>query len=286
MAKIHSMVLRTVKDSLVRSSVDAQSAETIRIHALAALQKSLATAKRAVIESASKDILKQMRNCVTDKSLPVQREAAYSLENADHATRHSLAQLVGHMLASAQIECSVSVPDSPQKVKKDEDDTDAGLSSVVSTAAEIGKSTLTPTEMLNHLSNQFNKRNVSQLHLAPSATAPGILAKHATQTDLQGRKYREIGSLAESTQVTLLQSAVSLFASPDGYAGSSVQAAIASSSVTSTSVWQTVDGYAYGVSSNGILDVRSGVVGDDPNQGRQDYFNRDAVEVSIDGLAS
>ncbi|KAG6887575.1 hypothetical protein C0992_011744, partial [Termitomyces sp. T32_za158] len=161
----------------------------LRFHALVALRKSLATAKRAVTESALKDILKQMRNCVTDKSLPVQREAAYviiaiysgadashpsasdvenivnicirSLENADQATRHSLAQLVGHMLASTQIERAVPVPESPQKVKKDEDDTDAGLSSAV-TAAEIKKPTLTPTEMLNHLSNHFNRPNVSR----------------------------------------------------------------------------------------------------------------------------
>ncbi|KAG6899733.1 hypothetical protein C0993_007344 [Termitomyces sp. T159_Od127] len=68
MAEIDSAVLGTVKNSQTPS---------LRFHALAALRKSQATAKRAVTESALKDILKQMRNCVTDKSLPVQREAAY-----------------------------------------------------------------------------------------------------------------------------------------------------------------------------------------------------------------
>jgi hypothetical protein len=48
----------------------------LRYHALVALQKSLSTAKRAVADGASKDILKQMKNGLTDKSLPVQRAAA------------------------------------------------------------------------------------------------------------------------------------------------------------------------------------------------------------------
>ncbi|KAG6888099.1 hypothetical protein C0995_010705, partial [Termitomyces sp. Mi166 len=186
MAEIHVIVLRTVKNSqlmLLKSSL-------LRFNALVTLRKSLATAKRAVTDSALKDILKQMRNCLTDKSLPVQREAAHviitiysgtdashpsasdvdtivnpcvkSLDNADQATRHSLAQLVGHMLASTQIERAVPLPETPQKVKKDEDDTDAGLSGAVSAAAEVKKPTLTPTEMLNTLSNHFNKPNVSR----------------------------------------------------------------------------------------------------------------------------
>ncbi|KAG6857124.1 hypothetical protein H0H87_009256 [Tephrocybe sp. NHM501043] len=181
MAEIYLVVLKTIKNS--QSSL-------LRFTALEALRKSLTTAKRAVTDSALKDILKQMRNCLTDKSLPVQREAASvltaiysgtdvsqpsgsdvdtivnlcvkSLENADQATRHSLAQLVGHMLASTQIERVVAVPEPLQKAKKDEDDTDAGLSSAVSAAAEIRKPTFTPVEMLTHLSSHFNKPTVSR----------------------------------------------------------------------------------------------------------------------------
>jgi hypothetical protein len=41
-----------------------------------ALQKSLSTAKKAVPETNIRDILKQMRNGLTDKSLPVQRGAS------------------------------------------------------------------------------------------------------------------------------------------------------------------------------------------------------------------
>ena len=67
----------------------------------------------------------------------------------------------------------------------------------------------------------------------------------------------------ESTQIVLLQSVVKLFASPDGYAGPSVQAAIALSSDTFSSVWQSADGYAYGVTFNEIVDLsRIGPEGD------------------------
>ena len=41
-----------------------------------ALQKSLGTAKKAVTEAVSRDIIKQMKSGITDKALPVQRAAA------------------------------------------------------------------------------------------------------------------------------------------------------------------------------------------------------------------
>jgi len=91
-------------------------------------------------------------------------------------------------------------------------------------------------------------------------------------------------SIAESTQTVLLQSVVILFASPDGYAGSSVQAAIASSSGTFSSVWQSVDGYAYGVTFNEIVDLGGIGPEGDLAGGPHDYLNRDTVEVSIDTL--
>ncbi|KAF8074912.1 clathrin-coated vesicle protein, partial [Lyophyllum atratum] len=182
MAEICTTVLKTIRSS--QSSL-------LRYHALMALRKSLTTAKRAVTDAASKDILKQMRNGLTDKSLPVQRAAASviiamysgtdgshpsgsdvdtivtycakSLDNADQATRHSLSQLVGHMLALSQVERTVATPESTQKAKKDgQDDTDASLSSAVSAAAEVTKPTFTPAEMLTHLSNHFNKPNATR----------------------------------------------------------------------------------------------------------------------------
>ena len=85
-----------------------------------------------------------------------------SLEDADQATRRSLAQLIGQMLASTQVERKVSVLEPVQKAKKDQDDMDAGLSSAVSAAAEVTKPLLTPADMLGHLSNHFNKPNASR----------------------------------------------------------------------------------------------------------------------------
>jgi HEAT repeat-containing protein 5 len=85
-----------------------------------------------------------------------------SLDNADQATRHSLAQLIGHLLASTQIERVISVPESSTKVKKEQDATESGLSAAANTAAEIMRPTFTPNEMFTHLSNHFNKPNVSR----------------------------------------------------------------------------------------------------------------------------
>ena len=104
-------------------------------------------------------------------------------------------------------------------------------------------------------------------------------------------------SIQESTQIVLLQSTLSLFASPEGYAGSSVQAAIASSTGTFISVWASADGYGYGVTGDeiidmgGVEDVMDGTSGTVSGQGGgirnkqgNDYLNRDMVEVAIDTL--
>ena len=47
----------------------------LRYNALVALRKSLTTAKKAVTDGVSKDIIKQMKSALNDKSLPVQRAA-------------------------------------------------------------------------------------------------------------------------------------------------------------------------------------------------------------------
>ncbi|KAH9922323.1 clathrin-coated vesicle protein [Epithele typhae] len=78
--------------------------------------------------------------------------------------------------------------------------------------------------------------------------------------------------VTESVQSSLLQSVIQLFASPDGYAGSSMQAAIATSSGSFTSIWHSVDGYAYGLTS---LEV---------DDGPTELANRDGVEMSIDDM--
>lgn len=78
----------------------------------------------------------------------------------------------------------------------------------------------------------------------------------------------------------LLLSAVTTFADPEVYTGSAVQAAIAASSGTFTSVWEVTDGFSFGVTS--LLDD-SGVhfPGEESRHAR---LNRDEVDVAIDTL--
>jgi hypothetical protein len=64
-----------------------------------------------------------------------------------------------------------------------------------------------------------------------------------------------------------------------------VQAAIVSSSVTFSSVWQSVDGSAYGgVIFNEIVNFGEIGAEGDLTRGTQDYLSRDNGEVSIDSL--
>lgn len=80
-----------------------------------------------------------------------------SLDNADQITRHSHAQLVGHILASTQLERAVPVPETPQKKKTEQELVDEDNLSPAHAAAEVTKPMFAPNEMLLHLSNQFNK---------------------------------------------------------------------------------------------------------------------------------
>ncbi|PFH53326.1 hypothetical protein AMATHDRAFT_55203 [Amanita thiersii Skay4041] len=127
MAEIVIITMKTVKSS---------QSPLLRYTALNTLHKALITAKRAVTDSANKDIMKQTRSLLTDKSLPVQRAAAQvliamfpsdsppthadvesilaqcirSLDSSDQLTRTAHAQLVGHLLASTQAERQISIP--------------------------------------------------------------------------------------------------------------------------------------------------------------------------------
>ncbi|KAF8315585.1 ARM repeat-containing protein [Clavulina sp. PMI_390] len=65
-------------------------------------------------------------------------------------------------------------------------------------------------------------------------------------------------ALQESTQISLLESAVALFAGADGAIGSSAQAAIVSSSGNFTSVWNATDGYAYGLTTLEAISLETG----------------------------
>jgi hypothetical protein len=79
-----------------------------------------------------------------------------SLDGADQITRHSLARLVGHILASTQTERVQSTSDSAQNDGNNES------SSSTHTAGEGAKTMLSPGDMLAQLSSQFNKPNLSR----------------------------------------------------------------------------------------------------------------------------
>ncbi|KIJ69624.1 hypothetical protein HYDPIDRAFT_124270 [Hydnomerulius pinastri MD-312] len=158
----------------------------MRFHALTMLRKALTTAKKALSDSLAKDILKNMKNGLGDKALPVQRAAAgvliamfspedpvaladiesvvalcvRSLDGSDQLTRQSLAQLVGHMLAATQVPRVVPAPEPSQKGKKEQEDNDASAPAYV--VSENMKPLQSPSEMLAQLSTHFNKPQLSR----------------------------------------------------------------------------------------------------------------------------
>jgi HEAT repeat-containing protein 5 len=89
-----------------------------------------------------------------------------------------------------------------------------------------------------------------------------------------------ISTLTDSAQTTLLQSAISLFGSHEGYAGSAAQAAIASSSGNLPNVWQAADGYGYGVTSLRNKGQQAGLTSDNLS------LDADSVESAFEKLVS
>ncbi|KAG1904032.1 armadillo-type protein [Suillus fuscotomentosus] len=172
MAETATIAIKTLRSS---------ASPHVRYHALTMLRKTLVSAKKALSDSLAKDIIKQTKNGLTDKALPVQRAAAAvlmivytpedsvtladvesimnicvkSLEHSDQVTTQSLAQLAGHMLAATQMERAVAVTEQSQKGKKEQEDSD--ISTPAHIAAENTKILLTPGDMLSQISTQFNK---------------------------------------------------------------------------------------------------------------------------------
>ncbi|KAI0054064.1 clathrin-coated vesicle protein [Auriscalpium vulgare] len=145
------------------------------------------------------------------------------------------------------------------------------------------------------LSNAFLFANAFSAQHVEDPLGPNAVEHAAEKPSIRDREFllrRRIfqcfsvlgtSSVPESTQVTLLQSAIVLIASADGYAGSSVQAAIASSSGSFTSLWQTFDNYAYGVTSVQIAEETAMESPDDPSVLKY-RLNRDSIEASVDDL--
>jgi HEAT repeat-containing protein 5 len=133
----------------------------------------------------------------------------------------------------------------------------------------------------------FANNFVSQtLEEEPTSPTSGGLSLRSREALLRCRVYECFATLGtsnilESTQSSLLQSTASLFASAEVYSGSSVQAAIASSSGAFTSIWQTSDGYAYGVTSIDPSDMTL-----DPHEPANADIarNQDQIETSLHNL--
>lgn len=134
--------------------------------------------------------------------------------------------------------------------------------------------------------NAFVSQNVEDLN-----ASSGGMSVSSREYLLRRRVYQcfsalGFSSLTDTTQITLLQSAMSLFASLDGYMGSPVHAAIAASSGNFTSLWQTADGYGFGVTGIQLVQESGPGVLEDVVKGKRDPLNRDTIEASIDDVVS
>lgn len=109
-----------------------------------------------------------------------------SLEGADQVTRRSLARLVGHILASTQVEQAVPVPETSKKIKKEraaEEEEDAV--SPTTAPNEVMKALMAPAEMLSQLSSQLNKPQTSR------KTRIGVIEFYATMLEALGTSFVE-----------------------------------------------------------------------------------------------
>ncbi|KAH8921192.1 ARM repeat-containing protein [Atractiella rhizophila] len=89
---------------------------------------------------------------------------------------------------------------------------------------------------------------------------------------------------AETLHTTLLNTAISIFADPERYTGHNpVQAAIAAGSGAFVSVWDTTDGFGYGVTS--LISEENIALGQEERK-VSDHLNRDSIDARMDELMS
>lgn len=96
------------------------------------------------------------------------------LEGADQLTRHSLAKLAGHMLASTQVQKVIAPSEPSKKVDNKQDSNGVDESPAPSLPVGVGSTILPPENMLLQLSSQFNKANATR------KTRIGIIDFYAT----------------------------------------------------------------------------------------------------------
>lgn len=119
----------------------------------------------------------------------------------------------------------------------------------------------------------------------PDAASALAAAREALLRRRVYQCFTELGcaALPDATQTALLQSTSALFSSPEGYSGSALQAAIASAG-NFTSLWNTTDGYAYGVTTLKVEDDNGAAMSAGELPGQRDRLNRDSIESRIDDL--
>ncbi|WVW78983.1 hypothetical protein I302_100946 [Kwoniella bestiolae CBS 10118] len=131
------------------------------------------------------------------------------------------------------------------------------------------------------LKEQMNNPAGSQ---SPVFTArPSLVEREANLRRRVLQCFTTLGpsSATESMQSALLQAAITVFADPENYSGSAAQAAIAAQSGQFTTIWQSTDGYAFGVTS--LLGAREGEGGIEAEEA---FLNRDRVEMAIESQLS
>jgi hypothetical protein len=161
----------------------------LRYQALVAMQKALLTAGKAVPEAVGKDLLKQLRNGLSDKALCIQRacantlvtlsqttafvsglseieaivnQAIKSLDGADTGARGSLAKLVAHFLAETQREGSAPVVALKRKGPKKEGEDDDDEGKLPPPTTDGPRTLLSLNDMFKLLSTPFNRPNTTR----------------------------------------------------------------------------------------------------------------------------
>ncbi|KAJ1300539.1 hypothetical protein OPQ81_002194 [Rhizoctonia solani] len=178
--EIALLATRTVKSS--------GNSIILRTHALRAVASVVPTAGKAITDAAVKDLVKQLRSSLTDKSMALQREAAEVLlvlhthmaqlrtpqeieqilglcvkvfDTSDKPTRRALSRLVGSLLSSTQTPVTrASEPPKKGGQKKEQPGSDDDTPS--HTAATTQIEVLSADSMLSLLSTQFNKPSTNR----------------------------------------------------------------------------------------------------------------------------
>ncbi|ELU42761.1 HEAT repeat protein [Rhizoctonia solani AG-1 IA] len=155
----------------------------LRTHGLRAVARVIPTAGKALTDAATKDLMKQLKSCLTDKSMVLQREAAEvllalhahlnqlrsppeieqilglcvkSFDTSDKPTRRALSRLIGSLLSSTQN--PIARPPEPTKKsgqKKDQSGSDDDTPSHATTTNQV--EVISADTMLGLLATQFHK---------------------------------------------------------------------------------------------------------------------------------